>query len=187
MGKLYIGLDFDDVIADTHSMKPLLAKDFYGVDIEPNLFNRQHVLSTNLLSQDQYYELTNYLYTSVMDLNPIKDSVSTVKFLLAEGHKIKIVTSRQDSMLFPVSNFLSKYSLDIPVVGVGYATSKADYCHGFDLFVDDEVTKLRDLLGVVPKQILFTRDSNRNVKVNPPIIRIDDWESLQRFIMDLVC
>jgi 5'(3')-deoxyribonucleotidase len=178
-----IGLDFDGVIANSHPMKSVIAKQMFGVDIPPERFFKESVVE-NGLSLEQYKLVKENLYFNDHDILPIKDAPAYISLLLSRGHDIKIVTSRTGDTLKKAENLLKKYNIDLPLVGVGYGLSKAVAAEGLDLFVDDDIEKLIPLNGIVKHLLLFS--SLYNQHNNEGFFRVDSWNDIYKYITEKV-
>lgn len=174
-----IGLDFDGVIADSHPLKSVIAKQMFGVDIPPDKFFKEYIVEAGL-SIDQYKKVKENLYFNDHDISPIKDAPIRISLLLEQGHDIKIITSRTGETLEKAKNLLKKYNLNLPVVGVGYGVSKVPASEGLDVFIDDDIEKLIPLAGVVKHLLLFSSPYKNNKYKD--VICVKSWNDIYKYI-----
>jgi uncharacterized HAD superfamily protein len=177
-----IGLDFDGVISDCAELKSRVAKERYGIEVRPGDFSREYVIDNGLLTHDEYRALQKLIYHDPsigMTIREVSGAIAGIKEL-AQGHDVRIITSRDNEAVDIASAWLREREIFIPIISVGYGLEKipAREC---DLFVDDDLEKLVPLLGHTPKIYLFGWEYNREHK-HPDIVRLDDWAELLRAI-----
>ena len=184
MKRLNIGLDFDDVIANSHLLKPVVAKKLFGVEINPDRFRREWVVPVGILTNDQYVEVGKEVFSGKYPMIPVPGVLEYVSRLIQDGHKLRIVSSRSvvQGTLEPAIKWISYHSIDLPLLGVGYRMSKADACKGLDLFVDDDSTKLEPLVGVVQHLVLFSWPQNSEEIPPKGTVRVWSWEEAYQHI-----
>ncbi len=153
-----IGLDFDDVIALSHALKPFAAKELFGVEIPMISFKRKSVVGKGILTDEQYTAVGREVYSGKYEPKEVPGALDGIKTLQDLGHSVQIVTNRSDewNTLEPAKRWLALRGLDLPITGLVYGTSKASACQGLDLFADDDSGNIRSLLGVVPHLLLFS-------------------------------
>lgn len=178
-----IGLDFDDVTVDSHSLKPVVAKVLFGVDIDRSRFRREFVVG-KVLSEEQYLRAVREVYSGKYALPPVPGAIDGIRALQSAGHDLCIVTNRSEGHqnLKPALLWLKEHSLDIPVTGVPYGTSKAVACEGIDLFVDDDPAKLHQLVGVVPHLLFFCWSHNIHEREPEKSTRVHSWQDVLNYI-----
>ncbi len=182
--KAKIGIDFDDVIVDCHSMKPVLVKNMFGIDVPIEIFSKDYLFKNNLLTPEQYLQMGRKLFTEDHSLSPIENSLETIQKLISEGFEAEIVSSRSEDgqTLGPAKNWMKKYNLNIPITGVGYKNSKKDALKGFDIFIDDDPDNLVSLIGSVPHLLFFSSIQNKNQEVPAGSTRVANWEEVYNYV-----
>ena len=179
-----IGFDFDGVIADSHSMKPVIAKQMFGVSIPPDMYKRDLVLNHGLLTPQEYDVVSKKLYSGDVEIQEVYQAILYIKILMTHGHAIKVVTSRSgaDGALQVALEWFAKKNLYLDVIGVGYGKHKTDACRGLDVFVDDDLQKLLPLQGLVKHLLLFSSPTNRQDEAPTGVHRLDSWWEIYNYI-----
>lgn len=187
MTSLKIGLDFDGVIMDNVKTKALQIRQRYGVTLPFRAFNRSFTRkgAPRGLSRWQYLEAKREIYwrpRSVEHMIPIPGALECIRKLLNEGHKIVVISSRSEHSARMARRWLhEKHGLPLVVEHVGIHNddkSEAAREHALDVFVDNNLGKLRKLNGVVPHKILFTWYDNFDKDEDDLAIRVIGWYDL---------
>lgn len=175
-----IGLDFDDVIAHSHALKPGIAKALYEIGIPEKFFYKEFVVGRKILTDEQYITVVRKVYNERHNIDPVPGAIQGIKSLLKTGHSVCIVTNRSDehNNLIIAKEWLANHALDLPITGLVYGSSKASACIGMDLFVDDDPAKLQDLVGVVPRLLFFCWPHNIHKKEPKGAIRVFSWKEV---------
>ena len=185
-----IGLDFDGVISNGGQLKSDGAKLLYGVEIPPERFKKEVVVGEGILTLGQYRHLQEQIYDTreigLTRLLPVDGVLEFVPKLQQEGYDLLVVTSRGERGSEIAQEWMKQKGLDLHLVGVGGGVSKADACKGLDVYVDDDLDKLKLLVGSVPHRYLFSWDYNRHVRVPQEIAkRIESWQHFYNEISSL--
>jgi uncharacterized HAD superfamily protein len=179
-----IGLDFDDVLADSQSLKSAIAKELFGVDIPPEECFRP--LLAGRLTDEQYEKGKEVFFNGDHQVLPVKDAIHYVKLLMSDGHSLEVVTSRTNAKRLWADEWLrrelQKNVNPIPVTGVGYKEPKTVACAHIDVFVDDDIEKLVPLVGTVQHLFHFVGKYVRHQATPAPIVRVADWHDLYQEI-----
>lgn len=182
------GLDFDGVFSDCGKLKSKGAKQLYGVDILPAQFKKELVIGGGLLTTEQYRALQQRIYgTREMGLlmDPVPGVIDHLPKLLADGHDVRVITSRTGTELEIAKEWSRLQGLQLAFTGTGYGNSKADAASGLDLFVDDDLDKLAPLVGIVPHLFLFSWGYNEHVEAAPVAKRVASWDELYLAICEV--
>lgn len=158
-----IGLDFDGVISDCSKLKSDGAKKLYGIDIPPAKFKKRIAIEEKYLTLEQYRELQNNIYETReigFFMEPVKDVLYYLPWLIDAGHTVLVITSRGKVGVEIAREWSIRQKLKLDFIGVGYGNSKADATKGLDVYVDDDLEKLKPLVGIVPHRFLFSWDYN---------------------------
>jgi hypothetical protein len=180
--KLRIGLDFDDVIACSHALKPVIAKKMFGVDVAPELLSRKRIGESGL-TQDQYSAVKEELYHGNYDIAPVRDASLYIQILLDKGDLVEVVTARDGITLDKAIKWMQGPPIPpLSMNGVGYGVSKLAACEGFDLYVDDDLEKLLPMIGKVPHLLLFSWPFNAHEQAPEEIRRVDSWWDIYQYV-----
>lgn len=182
-----IGVDLDGVVIDSHAVKPLIAKEMFGVEISQENCTRENASKLGLLTVDQYNAVSKETYQQdKFPMEEIHQACHYVNLLRTENHTIRAVTSRSDADgALPRALFwLSARNLNLLVTGVGYGKPKIEACQGLDMFIDDDLDKLVPLAGQVPHLLLFSSPTNRQHEVPAGIRRVDSWWEVYNYIRE---
>ncbi len=186
-----IGLDFDGVISDCGTLKSVAAKTMFGVDIPPSEFKKELVVNRGLLTMPQYRELQNAVYGTWeygKQMQPVPGVTEAISFLRAGGHALRVLTSRDGEMLriareWTIDRGIALDPLDFQ--GIGHGKSKADAAVGLDIFIDDDLDKLKLLVGVVPHLFLFSWGYNDRVNEGNVARRVASWREFIERISEI--
>jgi hypothetical protein len=180
-----IGLDFDGVIIDCGNLKMVGAIELFGIYIPEEKFKKEIVIGENLLTVEQYRELQEYIYENPdvgLKMKPVEGALEYLPRLINDGHQVKIITSRIGKSLEVAKQWSSNQVLKLDIIGVNYGESKAQAAVGLDLFVDDGLDKLNELIGIVPRLYMFTWGYNDHIDAGKKIQRLASWKQLYSII-----
>ncbi|MBI4523911.1 MAG: hypothetical protein HY695_08885 [Deltaproteobacteria bacterium] len=183
-----IGLDFDGVISNCAKLRSDYARQRFGVDVPGELFKRDIVLGNGWLTSDQYQEISRAIYYTKevgLLMEPVDGVKAWVPKLIEEGHQISVITSRADAVLEIAKEWAKHQSLGLDLIGVGIGNSKAPAAAGLDVYVDDDLHKLKPLVGVVPHLFLFSWGYNRQICAAGVAVRVSSWTDLCQKIATL--
>lgn len=161
-----IGLDFDGVCGDTHSLKPEVAERLFGVKIHPDFFCKSYVTEVNkFLTKEQYAQVQRVAF-GIRNFPEVTGATQGIRKLIARGYNVSVVTARTEKALEVAQDWIRIRKLNIPIVGVGYKVSKVEACKGMSVYLDDDSKVLKSLMDVVPNLFFFRW--GYNVKEEPP-------------------
>lgn len=184
-----IGLDFDGVIANCGKLKSDAAKKLYGIDIPSAKFTKKIIVGEHLIIE-QYSEFQNVIY-GTREIGFLMEPVDGVLYflpkLIAERHTIIVITSREKEGLNIAQEWSLRHGLQLNFIGVGQSNSKSEMAvaNSIDLYVDDDLDKIKPLVGIVPHRYLFTWDYNAHVDVGTIATRIASWQQLYSTIQQI--
>jgi len=177
--RLELRLDFDGVFADSGTVKSLVARELFEVNIDPKNFKKETVVGKvmkpdgNLFTLDNYRAVQHFVNYDIgygMRITPIGSVESHLPLILDQGHNIRVVTSRDGLAAHIASLWTKEMGANVPFDSVGYGNPKDKYCIEADLYADDDHPKLESVdLGLktnglaVPKLILVGHDYNQDV------------------------
>lgn len=180
-----IGLDFDGVISDCGKLKSFGAKKLYGIDITPAKFKKEIVVGEGYLTIEQYRELQKIIYGTWKVgflMQPVNGVLDFLPRLIADGHDLVVVTSRDGTELEIAKKWSIQQGLSLSFIGVGYANNKAEAARGLDVYIDDDIDKLEPLVGVVKYRYLFSWDYNVHIETGNVAKRIASWSEFYHII-----
>ena len=179
--KLRIGLDFDGVIADTAPLKRLLSKKLFQVNVPAERLKEELVIEDGLMTRAQYRKVMSLVcgsYEHGLKAKPISGAIAAIKHLLTGGNDCSVITSREGREIVIAETWLKENSLSLKVISVGYAGRKRAAVKDLDVYIDDDLHKLKDIGKVRGR--LFLMDSPHNVHLDVPrsIRRVKSWDDL---------
>lgn len=182
-----IGLDFDGVIADSGALKVEATQQMFGVVVDEGDFKKEILIGKNILTPEQYKEVQIFVYGDMVTGLRMKELESASESIreLQKTCAVQIVTSRSGHFADVARAWLTNQSLKIPLTETTYGESKKDGAEGCDVFVDDDLDKLEELIGHVPNLFLFSWPYNKDAVLPPEIIRVENWKDLMQKISDL--
>lgn len=177
--RLELRLDFDGVFADSGAVKSLIARELFSVDIDPTNFKKETVVgkvrkpSGNLFTYEEYRAVQNFAFYDTeygAMITPVGTIEEHLPLILAEGHNVRVVTSRDGLAGHIAEQWTLLRGIEVPFDTTGYRNPKAKYCVGSYLFADDDFPKLEEVdlelrtQGLaVPKLVLVGHDYNQDV------------------------
>lgn len=181
-----LGIDFDGVMADTTHLKHREAKRLYGVEgIPSHMFKERPVVEAGYMSREQYRALMNTVCGDReigLEAQEIDGAQGTLKKLKGEGHRLVIITSREGDEFEVVKDWCGQRDLEMEFISVGYGKDKVEAARGIDVYVDDDVSKLVPLIGVVPHLYLFTQLHNKEMEIPEGITRVEGWDQFEQAV-----
>jgi len=174
--------DFDGVFADHTDVKVEICRQLLGVD--PPL-PKGTVLAGNALNLEEYLKVQRTVYPTReanLRMDPVEGALEFSEKLLENGHTLHIVTSRTGEELALAKEWAKRHNIPLGLTGVPYDKSKAEAARGFHGYADDDLYKLRLLVGFVPYLFLFTWWYNEHEEVPDPIRRVSSWEELYYYV-----
>ncbi len=177
MPALKIGIDFDGVLADVNRLQSQIAHDLYGATIPPSAFRRENRRSIRVLSPERLTKVLNQSYRNpfyTRQLRPVPGAIEGLENLQASGHQVKIISSRYASAALAEEWLNHYYRAGVRFVPTGYRQDKSQASRGLDVFLDDDLYKLKPLQDVVPHRFLFS-SNNSTANLSPTVTRIGSW------------
>ena len=164
-----LGFDFDNVIADGHSVKLAIAKEVLGRDVKyDELFKG---LENTLLHEAIYYNKE-----ANTRMAPVTDAIGTLLRLQQDGHNMRIGTGRTEKSTQYARQWLEDHNVLIPIIGTS-DRPKTEACEGLDMFFDDNMSFLLPLRGTVKELFLFTRPYNL-LEDTQGMRRVSSWNDI---------
>ncbi|MAZ41054.1 hypothetical protein CL654_02965 [bacterium] len=183
-----IGLDFDGVVSNLGKLKAFVLKKVYGVSVPHTKADAFYIIENKILSRDGYIAFKKLIYEDIdahLFMEPVRGAVTNIKKLQADGHEVKIVTARTGVALDVANKWLKKHHLHLPIEGIGFENTKHDAVKGFDIYVDDLLIQLSQMMDVVPHRYLFSWGYNEKYDEMGIAHRVKSWHKLYDEIWNL--
>jgi len=184
-----IGVDLDEVMADTISAIVHFHNERYGTNLRKDDFRSYHFWEVWGGTRDEaikkWYE---FLETDhFMGISPIKGSFDALRILKENGHEFFVITARQNEMIEETEKWIGKFFPEI-FSSIQFANSysmvskgikKSTLCSQLDinLMIDDDIENAKDVAGSGIKVLLFDRPWNQN-ESGKNIERVFSWEQI---------
>lgn len=176
-----IAVDIDDTLTNSFDYFIPFVAEYFGVSVD---YCEKNAISYSTLPAEwKERELgfcKRYFDRVVADTPFKRDAAETVRKLRADGHKIVIITGRNDSMY---SDPYSTTRKELENGGIAYdrlicTLDKATACkqEKIDLLIDDSVANCAAVSQAGIDAILFT--SRGNEKADAPFRRVNSWREL---------
>ncbi|MDO8584691.1 MAG: hypothetical protein Q7R85_01040 [bacterium] len=185
-----IGIDFDDVVANT------------GIAII-EMHNKKH--GTHYKKDDFYSYLFEEIWGGERDENrkeideflttnrskkvsPMVGSLKAIQALKAAGHELYIITARRNKHITQTELWIEKHFPDV-FTGVHYASpsrlkeeprKKSEICEalGIEVLIDDSPENAFDCAAVGVKIFLFDQPWNRRHEFPKNVERVFSWDEV---------
>ena len=171
-----IGIDIDDTIIETAEFVTPRLSEFLSPNKDASKNNP--FPSDPRLAADKAREMifNKEAFEKIMSEIPPK--------LKAEGHKIIIITARDESVYKGAFEFsscqLKKLGIEYDKLFCSFDKRKICAEEKIDLFIDDSVENLQMVKGAVKKVLLF--NSKANKKQECGFTRVSSWKEIYDFI-----
>lgn len=187
-----IGLDLDEVLLDFNNAFCAYHNRVYGTNICRNdltVFEYADILNC---SKEEAVKRVVDFYATPEHLNavPVLGAVEAIK-KLKDNNTLIIITSKPETLRGATSEWIDKYfpnSFKNIVFtnhfsGNGIRRSKGDVCKemGVDIFVDDNLENVENVLGVGISALLFNAPWNQcdnQYDAKHPIVRVNSWQEI---------
>lgn len=192
-----IGIDIDNTITEVQEELNNAAYE-YAIKLGKNIKNAENSFEDIKNNVDTYkmkfqfsYEELRYFLKNIQEeitnkAEPRTNSVETINRLRKEGHKIIIITARDnefhDDPYLLSKNWLDKNHIEYDKIIVN-AREKRTVCknENIDLFIDDQ---LNNCLDVLKEGIKVIRISNEDC-TNKDIVDLNNWTKIYKYIGEL--
>lgn len=183
---MIIGLDFDGVIVDSHGLKATLLKEIFDEDVPVEACRKVIQIHRGKKAYKQYCHVQRLVYETKKyhrRLEFMPGALRRIRYLQERGHEIVIISSRSPMSAILAKQWLKEHELDIKLIASGRNGSKAPAAHKLklDVFIDDDLIKLVQLMGIIPALYLFRQPHNLAIKNTGQNIRIaESWADIGR-------
>jgi uncharacterized HAD superfamily protein len=181
MRKLNIGIDFGGVIADEGKYRVKAAKKMYDIDVPLSECMKHKIISKDYLSYEQYQALKKWIYESEETycflLQPIAGAIKCLKVLSELGHSCKILTNRHGKTFKFTKKWIQNHSINIDLLSSNGGSKNAiARQENFDVFIDDDIEKLLELVGIVPHLYLMSWPYNQDQQLLDEVKPVSSWK-----------
>lgn len=172
-----IGIDIDNVIANTFYDLSKRFADFMGKDIPPA--EVVSAMRKHKLKMWQYwaYAWRHKLLSLVL---PIERSVETIAGWHSSGHSIFLITSRIPLFGRQTREWLKKFNVpyhELHHAKEGQKHKKISQC---DLFIEDNIDECEALADHCEKVLLLDYPWNQKTISRSNIIRVKNWDEIRK-------
>lgn len=181
-----IGIDIDDTLASTSEILMDIIKKDKTVDWNNPLNNIKDILRGNVQTEDAQ-KFFKSLKSDLADKVLIKDGAKeAIDKLVEAGHKIYIITARDESLIpnaFEISEkFLKDNEIKFEELYVGIY-NKASFCfaHQIDVMIDDSLEICEDMVETSTKPLLFTSIVNQDFETD--VERVNSWKEIENILL----
>lgn len=178
--KLRIGVDFDDVIANSIQLKKEIAKELFDYDLNPE-HSTSWTFHKSSLSPEQYGQIKKKAYLERMPhLQEKADAKEVLTKLFNEGHEIYIITNRSDETSAQAQTWLLNHGFHFNKFINVNEKKKAPVCrrYAIDILIDDNYSEFRYLNSEQTRFFLFSSAANEDIETEPHLKRIGSWREL---------
>lgn len=176
-----IAIDIDDTLTNSFDYFMPFVAEYFGVSVS---YCKENGISYCLLPEkwkEKELDFCKTYYDRVVEYTPFKaDAAQTVQKIKARGHKIFILTARNDSMYTDPYRTTQKELANgnIPYDKLLCALDKATACadEKIDLLIDDSINNCTAVSRKGIAVVLFT--SKWNEKATVPFRRVGSWQEV---------
>ncbi len=176
-----IGIDLDDTICNTSEIVHKRIEEYAN---QLNL-NPLDIMNDEYLKQDFFNHYLKDIYTNVEVKKGVVDVLKRIK---SKGHKIYIITARNNNTSKKVKDvekitkeWLDKHGIVVDVmITDAYGDSKASACkkHLIDLMIDDNPYNYKKVISTGTKCLLFDDRGRYDLGEN----YITTWQELEKYL-----
>lgn len=180
-----VGLDFSGVVINSDAAKIVTARRFLGVELHPD--NTLYTAAGTPISPEMRASLLSLLFctSQLLSAPPIPGAVEYISKLQSRGAKITVISNINHAGVPFAKQWLRMHGIrDVEFVSVGIGMPKSAWLeHHFDVFVDDKLSGLTNIEGVVPRRILFSHPYNAAVVLPVGIERANGWRQAYEYAL----
>ena len=185
-----IGIDLDEVIANTLTAVINFHNEKYGTDFKENNFSSYRFWETWGGTRDEAIRKVHEFYVTdhFANVRPVAGSIDAVDKLKENGHELFIITGRQENIIKETEKWIKKHFPEV-FSGVHFANTygltgskmkKGTICEqlGIEIMVEDDIIYASELAESGIKVFLFDRPWNKDHAVGDNIERVSSWEDV---------
>ncbi len=188
-----IAIDFDGTIANTNVLHPAFCKAQFGIDLP--IEATVSPLREQFLTREQIALIRQHVYEETLRAPLVQGVREALQQLVAEGHRIVILTARTEKGVQPAKDYLRMQRIPYHHFLYVSESEKRTLVDGrvlskkivleelkFDVMIEDQVKGLKGLPDQI-LAILLTRPWNRNEQVPDGIVRMNGWGAIVKFLL----
>lgn len=184
-----IGIDFDDVVADSGTALIEMHNKKHGAHFEKDDFKSYFFEETwGGPREERVKEIDEFFATDQLKkINPMAGSLEAMEILKEKGHELYIVTGRSHKDIEQTELWIEKH-FPKAFAGVHYASvrnsderrKKSQICKelGIETFIDDNPDHALDLAAAGVKVFLFDQPWNRKQEMPENVERVSSWDDI---------
>jgi uncharacterized HAD superfamily protein len=188
-----IGIDFDDVLAQTLSALVLYHNNEYGTKIERNSHSCFDLPNVWGVSKEECLDRLFKFYRSQYhkEMLPL-EGVAKALSDLSKKHELTIITARPKEVIKETEDWLKKYLPNHKMpIHLSYfylldraMESKGELCYklGVDLFIDDSMTNIKDIASRNIPCLLLSMPWNKVDDLPKNVRRVNNWDEIVKYI-----
>jgi uncharacterized HAD superfamily protein len=185
-----IGLDFDDVVADSMRTIVDLQNKQYGT-----LYKLQDVTSFGFenvwggTKEEWEVKVSGFLSTKYLAaLSPVAGAVSGIAALKKRGHELYIVTGRSENYVEATEQWIAEHFPDTftsvhygnhVLSGPSERRDKSDICkeYGIEVMIEDYMKNAKECADAGIRVFLFDQPWNQG-ELSPNMERVKSWDEI---------
>jgi len=185
-----IGLDFDDVVADSGIAIIEMHNKKHGTHFKKEDFENFFFEDTwGVPREERNREIDEFFATDQLSkIDPMAGSLAAIRELKAAGHEIYIITGRANKDIEQTEIWIENHFPDV-FAGVHFASpsrteeiprKKSETCRELkiDVFIDDDPKNIIDVAGAGVRTFIFDHPWNRQGEFPPSVERVTSWAEI---------
>ena len=183
-----IGIDIDEVIADTLSVVLKNHNAEFGTAFSRNDFYSYRFWETwGGTREEAIKEIYSFWSNHIQNVPLMRGALENIYELKRAGHTLYVVTGRQDEFIEETKTWIQKHFPGIfedifftNAYGLNkQSRSKAKICKelGIDVLIEDDLDHINDCIQQGVRVVLF--DSPWNKSASPDVTRVHSWKEIE--------
>lgn len=184
-----IGIDLDEIVADTMPAIVNFHNEKYGTDLKKNHFHSYRFWEVWGGTRDEaikkIYEFSETDH--FVKINPVAGSLNAIKKLKENGHELFVITGRQNEIIKKTEEWIEKHFPEV-FSGIHFANSygftgqplkKSAICSqlNIEIMIEDDIDHAKDLAEAGIRVFLFDQPWNQN-DLEKDVERVFSWEEI---------
>lgn len=191
---MLIGVDLDDVLADTFSNLIAFHNDNYGPYLTKDKFSSWQLSNVfNITEEEAIKRVLEFDDSCYFEgIKPVDGAVDAVN-MLKQSNKLIVITSRLDNLLEKTEKWLEKYFSNTfskvyhtyhSWMGAANKKKKVEICLDLkvDYFIEDSLDYARECAEKGVKVLLYDNPWNQCKELPENIIRVQNWKEIVSII-----
>lgn len=182
-----IGVDFDEVLADTWSAVIGFHNERYQTS-----WQRKEIKTSRFWGvlgppkEESYKKLEEFCRTKYFkNIKPVIDSQEGIDYLISRGYKLIIITTRPIHLSKETENWLKRYFPN-KFTGTFYSSenTKSSIClrERVKFLIEDDLENAKECQPSGIKVFLLDSPWNKTRKLSKGIIRLSSWAEVRHFL-----